>query len=215
MEIQQQSEDKLVLKAGLLDIIPLSNILWGYVLLTVFLIPYIVEYSRLGNILLTFDLGLIIIFWIASLGLLLVKAFGVEKEYSFDKVLKKLVVKTQIFHWSLNKEYSLESVKTVFLKSNNNGLNILRLKTFMGKDISLNTCIFELAEQVSQFLELPLQFKLGEEKVIRFPKQTTIREPGIFALNCSQCGGQLPVVKIQETHVICEFCQTASRLEWK
>jgi DNA-directed RNA polymerase subunit RPC12/RpoP len=66
---------------------------------------------------------------------------------------------------------------------------------------------------VSEFTVVPLQVNLGLERIIKFPT-TWPASARIEVVNCPQCGGQLPIVTQETSHVTCKYCGTNMLVMW-
>jgi ribosomal protein S27E len=115
--------------------------------------------------------------------------------------------------------YSLKDVTAITLRQADTVEISLRINLDSGKSVGLTSApgskanVSEIAELLSEFMEVPLQINLGLERMIKFPT-TWPTNARIEAMNCPKCGGQLPVVTQEMNHVTCEYCGTNMLITW-
>jgi hypothetical protein len=71
----------------------------------------------------------------------------------------------------------------------------------------------EIAESMSEFLEIPLMICLGMEQILKVPSCFYSAER-VIPLSCAKCGGRLPAVTRQMDRVLCGYCGTNMIVVW-
>jgi hypothetical protein len=123
-------------------------------------------------------------------------------------------METIVLFWKHKAGCYIDDYDFIELSQTENG-NTLKLSSNVKRSIYLGPTKFGNAERLSQYLEMPFHFTVGIERVIQLPKFSKEYNPELLALNCTQCGGQLPKIEFGDHHVTCEFCNTTSRIDWK
>lgn len=72
----------------------------------------------------------------------------------------------------------------------------------------------QLAEEISDFLEVPLYIELESERVTRLPFKANAEDVGISATPCPKCGAPLPRIYPGLNNVKCTHCGMTMLLEW-
>lgn len=158
--------------------------------------------------------------------------------YTLNKKSSHLSIVTKIARWSIVKEYPLQDIVATMLQRNERDVS-LGLKLASGKLVSLESnlasstvmgsalariaksnsaaankqSLSDIAELVSKFLNLPLQIDLGSEVIIKYP-QALSADARVIPLNCSRCGGQLPILHQGLGYIVCEYCGTTMLIMW-
>jgi ribosomal protein S27E len=158
--------------------------------------------------------------------------------YTLNNKSGRLFIVTKIARWSVVKEYPLQDIIAAILQRNERDIS-LGLKLASGNLVSLESIsasstvmgsalariaksnsadankqsLSDIAELVSKFLNIPLQIDLGSEVIIKYP-QALSADARVIPLNCSRCGGQLPILHQGVSYITCEYCGTTMLIMW-
>jgi hypothetical protein len=71
----------------------------------------------------------------------------------------------------------------------------------------------EVAEAISQFLEIPLHVQLDSEIIIQIPEKLRV-DLQLLSTPCPSCGAPLPKIEQNSTSVRCSHCDMTSIIRW-
>jgi hypothetical protein len=148
------------------------------------------------------------------------------QNYVFTKNTRSITIVTKPIWmlWKLpNRHYLFQDLKAVVLSGNQTGIELkLAMKSKPVQNLGSKsydekgddeTSLSEVAELLSSMMEIPLQINIGSEKIIKYPINN--ENASVVPLNCTRCGGQLPLVTAGMQHVTCSYCNTSSVILWE
>jgi DNA-directed RNA polymerase subunit RPC12/RpoP len=72
----------------------------------------------------------------------------------------------------------------------------------------------KFAENIADFLAIPLYIEIDNERVTRLPKALTDKDVKVTVTFCSKCGAPLPRIYPGQKNVKCTHCGMTMFLEW-
>ena len=212
MEIKEQNENRIVLQTDLIFYVfkPeyfLSAFAWIIIGILIFYpMPDMISFLPP--------------WWMVMIVVIVVWAIASGEtifDCTFDKRSETIFAKTRA-PWRmgipLSKKISFHDVKGLLLFASERGKSTLQLQLKSTTYPFVSGGTAQLAEDICDFLGVPLIIDMGSERVTRIPFKATAEDVGITATPCPKCGAPLPRIYPALQNVKCAHCGMTLLLEW-